>query len=89
MVNAGYEVDFAAAVTAASSTIGPIIPPSIPLVLYGVSAQTSVGALLLGGIVPGLIMAACMMLMVQYYAKKRNYPREPKPTLEGAPKGHC
>ncbi len=87
MLGAGYDVDFSAAITGASSTIGPIIPPSIPLVLYGVSAQASVGALLLAGIVPGLLMAICLMIMVALYAKKRNYPRAPRPTLKEVAKG--
>lgn len=80
MRDAGYEKGFASSITAASSTIGPIIPPSLPMVIYGVAAGTSVGALFLAGIIPGLLMAGAMMLMVSYYAKKRDYPREKRPT---------
>ncbi|MGI6034301.1 MAG: TRAP transporter large permease [Limnochordia bacterium] len=87
MLDAGYDVEFSAAITAASSTIGPIIPPSIPMVLYGVSAGTSVGALLLAGLVPGLVMAVCLMVMVAIYAKGRNYPTSPRPTLHELAQG--
>jgi tripartite ATP-independent transporter DctM subunit len=81
MLNAGYDKEFAVAITAASSLIGPIIPPSVPLVLYGVSAGASVGALLLGGIIPGLLMAATLMIMVALYALRRDYLIRKRPTL--------
>ncbi|MET3506686.1 TRAP transporter large permease [Halalkalibacter oceani] len=81
MKDGGYDKGFASAVTAASSTIGPIIPPSLPLVIYGVAAGASVGALFLAGILPGIIMAIAMMMLVAYYAKKNNYPREARPTF--------
>jgi len=71
---AGFDDDFNVGVTLSSATIGPIIPPSIPMVLYGTLASTSVGALFLGGVVPGLLMGAALCVMVYYYAKKRNYP---------------
>lgn len=80
MQDAGYDRGFSSAVTAASSTIGPIIPPSLPMVIYGVAAGASVGSLFLAGIIPGILMALAMMLLVAYYAKKRNYPREAFPT---------
>ncbi|MBT8334295.1 MAG: TRAP transporter large permease [Desulfobacterales bacterium] len=76
MRDAGYDIDFAVAVTAASSTIGPIIPPSLPMVVYGVMASASVGQLFSAGFIPGLLMAVALMLMVAWYAKKRNYPRD-------------
>ena len=76
MRDAGYDDDFAVAVTAASSTIGPIIPPSLPMVVYGVMASTSVGQLFTAGFIPGLLMAVALMLMVAWYAKRRNYPRD-------------
>jgi tripartite ATP-independent transporter DctM subunit len=63
-------------VSAASATIGPIIPPSIPMVLYALVSGASVGALFIGGIVPGLLMAASMMLVIARVAKKRNFPME-------------
>jgi len=76
MKDAGYDDDFAVAVTAASSTIGPIIPPSLPMVIYGVMASASIGQLFAAGFIPGLLMAIFLMIMVAWYAKKRNYPRD-------------
>ena len=76
MRDAGYDTDFAVGITAASSTIGPIIPPSLPLVIYGVIADTSIGQLFTAGIVPGLMMAISLMVMVAFYAKRRHYPRD-------------
>ena len=76
MREAGYDTDFAVGITAASSTIGPIIPPSLPLVIYGVIADTSIGQLFIAGIVPGIMMAVALMIMVAFYAKRRNYPRD-------------
>jgi tripartite ATP-independent transporter DctM subunit len=73
----GYEKDFAAAVTAASSTVGPIIPPSIPLVLYGILAQVSVGALFLAGAIPGLILGLSMMVLTYFISVKRGYKAHP------------
>jgi tripartite ATP-independent transporter DctM subunit len=81
MSDAGYDKDFALAVTGASSLVGPIIPPSIPLVFYGVAAETSVGALLLAGIIPGLILGLSMMVYVAIYATLKNYPREKKQSV--------
>jgi tripartite ATP-independent transporter DctM subunit len=74
MTDEGYDVEFSAAVTAASSTIGPIIPPSIPMVLYGVLGSVSVSALFIGGIVPGVMMGVFLMAMVFFVARRRNYP---------------
>lgn len=76
MREAGYDVPFSVGVTAASSTIGPIIPPSLPMVIYGVIASTSIGQLFAAGLIPGLLMAVALMIMVAYYARKRNYPRD-------------
>jgi len=81
MLKAGYDREYSVAVTGASSTIGPIIPPSIPMVLYGVLASTSVGGLFIGGIMPGILMGLAMMAMCSYYAVKRGYPRHPRATL--------
>ncbi|MEO5698873.1 MAG: TRAP transporter large permease [Casimicrobiaceae bacterium] len=72
----GYSAEFAGALTAASSTIGPIIPPSIPMVIYALVSGASVGALFLGGVVPGVLMAVALMLAVHFVARKRNLPRE-------------
>jgi tripartite ATP-independent transporter DctM subunit len=77
----GYDPEFSAAITAASSSIGPIIPPSIPFVIYGAVAEVSVGSLFIAGIIPGLMMGVALMLMVYYIAKKRGYPSYPRETL--------
>ncbi|WP_198470276.1 TRAP transporter large permease subunit [Acetomicrobium sp. S15 = DSM 107314] len=87
MVDEGYDVDFSAAVTAASSTIGPIIPPSIPMVMYGVMGDVSIAYLLTAGIVPGLLIGFCMMVMVYFYAIKRGYPRRALPTISEVCRG--
>eukprot|EP01093_Parvamoeba_rugata_P010939 TRINITY_DN296_c0_g1_i3.p1 TRINITY_DN296_c0_g1~~TRINITY_DN296_c0_g1_i3.p1 ORF type:complete len:427 (+),score=59.81 TRINITY_DN296_c0_g1_i3:1895-3175(+) len=76
MRDAGYDDDFSVGITAASSTIGPIIPPSLPLVIFGVMASVSIGELFVAGIIPGLLMAASLMVMVWWMARKRNYPRD-------------
>lgn len=75
MKDAGYDAETAAAVTAASATIGPIIPPSLPMVVYGVVAETSIGGLFVGAIIPGLLMAAAMMVLVGRLARRRAMPR--------------
>ena len=72
-----YPPGFAGAIIAASATIGPIIPPSIPMVLYALVANTSVGYLFLGGVIPGLLMAACLMAAVAVIARRRDFPVEP------------
>jgi tripartite ATP-independent transporter DctM subunit len=76
MRNKGYDAGFSVGITAASSTIGPIIPPSLPMIIYGVMAGASIGQLFAAGFIPGLIMAIALMIMVAYYAKKRNYPKD-------------
>lgn len=76
MRNAGYDPGFSVGVTAASSTIGPIIPPSLPLVIYGVTASTSIGQLFAAGLIPGLLMAVALMIMVAWYAHRYHYPRD-------------
>lgn len=68
MKDHGYSTEFAVGVTAASATLGPIIPPSLPFVIYGMMANVSVGALFLAGILPGVLMALLMMLTVAYFA---------------------
>lgn len=78
---AGFDDDFNVGVTLSSATIGPIIPPSIPMVLYGTLASTSVGALFLGGVVPGLLMGGALMVMVYWFARRRNYPVFPRAAL--------
>jgi TRAP-type C4-dicarboxylate transport system permease large subunit len=69
----GYSKEFAVGVTAASATLGPIIPPSLPFVIYGMMANVSVGALFLAGILPGIIMALLMMVTVAYFAHKNGW----------------
>ena len=80
-----YTPGFAGAVVVASATLGPIIPPSIPMVIYALVSGTSVGALFLGGVLPGFLMAALMMLVVHGIAVRRNMPREaPVPRAQWA-----
>jgi tripartite ATP-independent transporter DctM subunit len=71
----GYPLAFSAAITAASATIGPIIPPSIPLILYGALAGVSIGKLLIGGFIPGLLMAIMLMLRTTLIARRRGFPK--------------
>ena len=82
MEDAGFDKDFSAAITAASSTIGPIIPPSIPLVVYAcVASNVSVSNLLIGGLVTGILMAIGLCIAVYIISIKRNYPKMPFPKL--------
>ena len=80
-----YPAAFAAALTAVSSVIGPIIPPSIPMVLYALVSDASIGFLFLGGVIPGLLMAASQMAIVAVVAKRRNFPVEPPTPLRQLP----
>jgi TRAP-type C4-dicarboxylate transport system permease large subunit len=73
MQDHGYPTEFAVGITAASATLGPIIPPSLPMVIYGVQANTSIGKLFAAGFIPGAVMALFMMIMVGYYAHVRKY----------------
>ncbi|HYW56821.1 MAG TPA: TRAP transporter large permease [Polaromonas sp.] len=73
MKDHGYDTEFAVGVTAASATLGPIIPPSLPFVIYGMMANVSVGALFLAGILPGILMALLMMVTVAYFAHKNGW----------------
>lgn len=70
MKKAGYKPETAASITAAAATIGPIIPPSLPMVIYGVTADVSIGKLFMAGLVPGILMAVSLMLMVGFVAKR-------------------
>jgi C4-dicarboxylate transporter DctM subunit len=80
-----YSRGFAGAGVVASATLGPIIPPSIPMVIYGLVSGASVGALFLGGVVPGVLMALLMMIVVQIIAVRRNMPREARVPLSEWP----
>ena len=81
-----YTPAFAAALTAASSVIGPIIPPSIPLVLYALVSDTSIGYLFLAGVVPGLLIGASQMGLIAYTARRRNFPVEAVVPLRELPR---
>ena len=81
-----YSPGFAGAVVAASATVGPIIPPSIPMVLYALVSDASIGYLFLGGVVPGLMMTAAMMGMTSYIAHKQNIPADVSVPLRQLPR---
>lgn len=78
MIYKGFKKDFSSVVQGCAGSIGIIIPPSIPMVVYGITASVSIGAMFLGGFIPGVLMAGALMLLARYYAKKNNYPREEK-----------
>nr|WP_299245015.1 TRAP transporter large permease [uncultured Halomonas sp.] len=82
MARAGYDKPFAAAVTAASSTIGPIIPPSVPMIIVGSLGGVSVGKMFLAGAIPGLLLGVAMMITTYILAVRRNYPREQRSSLK-------
>jgi len=73
MVEGGYEKDFSTAVTIASSVAGPIIPPSVIMVIYAMASSISVGGLFMAGIIPGLLLCLSLMVTCYFYARKRNY----------------
>ncbi|MDB5850097.1 MAG: transporter permease, partial [Rhodoferax sp.] len=77
MRNAGYKPETAAAITAAAATIGPIIPPSLPMVIYGVTDDVSIGTLFMAGVVPGVLMGVSLMVMVGNVARKEVMARKP------------
>ncbi len=82
MKDEGYDPAFSAAVTASSAIIGPIIPPSICMVVGAVVTNTSVGRMLVGGIFPGIMMGLGLMLVVYFLSKKRGYPKEERATMK-------
>ncbi|MGE0801289.1 MAG: TRAP transporter large permease [Lautropia sp.] len=86
MKKAGYPRKFSVAITAGSSTIGPIFPPSIPMIVFSFASGVSVGRLFLGGVVPGLLMTAALMALVTVIAIRDGLPREPFPTWARAVK---
>jgi len=75
MVRAGYSPGFSAAVNAAAATIGPIIPPSIPMIIFGMIANVSVGQLFLSGVFPGIIMGSYLMITIYVVSIRRGYPK--------------
>jgi len=81
MIRRGYSPSFAGAISAAASTIGPIIPPSIPMVVYGSIANVSIGRLFLGGVIPGAAMGLFLMAVAYAISTRRGYPKEPRASL--------
>jgi tripartite ATP-independent transporter DctM subunit len=81
MERKGYSTPFAAAITGAAGTIGPIIPPSIPFVVVGSITGVSIGRLFLGGAIPGILMGLYLMVFAYFIARRRNYPREERASL--------
>ena len=81
-----YPIAYAGAITASAAIIGPIIPPSIPMVLYALISDASIGFLFLGGVVPGLVLGVAFMVMNTIVARRRNYPVEPPVPLREIPR---
>ncbi|WP_430513034.1 TRAP transporter large permease [Pannonibacter phragmitetus] len=77
MKKAGYPADFSAAITAASSTVGPIIPPSVPMIIVGALSGISVGKMFMAGAIPGIMMGLAMMVTTYIIAVRKNFPRQP------------
>lgn len=82
MRDEGYDDGFSGAVTASSSVVGPLMPPSIPMVIYGAIAGVSVGKLFIGGIIPALLSSASLMVLVFVIAKRRDYPVYPRTSFK-------
>ncbi len=81
-----YPIAYAGAITASAAIIGPIIPPSIPMVLYALVSDASIGYLFLGGVVPGLLLGVAFMIMNAWIARRRNFPVEPPVPIRDIPK---
>jgi tripartite ATP-independent transporter DctM subunit len=84
MLQKGFDKPYTVAITATASTIGVIIPPSIPMVLYGAFGEVSIGALFLGGVIPGILVGLSQMVVTAIYARRRNYPAYPRASLQDA-----
>lgn len=82
MKEAGYDEDYSLAVTGASSCIGPVIPPSVPFVMYGVSAGVSIGALFMAGFIPGIVMALALGIVAHTQARNHKYPKRRRATFK-------
>ncbi|MGI5912876.1 MAG: TRAP transporter large permease [Syntrophomonadaceae bacterium] len=82
MVEEGYDKEYSAGITIASSTIGILIPPSIPQVIYGLATGVSIGALFLGGFLPGVLVGMLQMVVAYFISKKRHYPCKPKASFK-------
>jgi tripartite ATP-independent transporter DctM subunit len=83
----GFNDKFSASIITASSVLGPIIPPSIPFIIYAAMTETSVGKLFVGGIIPGLLIAVFLSLMIYFVSWKNNYPKDPPPPAWSVFKG--
>lgn len=84
MIESGYDAPFSAAINAESATLGVIIPPSIPMIVYAIASQQSIGILFLTTAIPGIVFALSSMVVTHIIAKKRNYPRSKRPPLKEA-----
>ncbi len=87
MKKEGYDAEFACAITASSSTVGPIIPPSVPLIIVATLSGLSVGKLFLAGAIPGLLLGMGMMFVAYFIAKKKNYPKHARSSFGEVAKG--
>lgn len=87
MKKEGYDAGFSCAVTASSSTVGPIIPPSVPMIIAATLSGLSVGRLFLAGAIPGLLLGMGMMGVAYYISKKRKYPKHPRSSFKQVAKG--
>ncbi|MDB4293285.1 TRAP transporter large permease [Maribacter sp.] len=87
MKKEGYDADFSCAITAASSTVGPIIPPSVPMIIAATLSGLSVGKLFLAGAIPGLLLGVGLMLVAYFIAKRKNYPKHPRSSFSQVARG--
>ncbi len=87
MKKEGYDAEFSCAITAASSTVGPIIPPSVPMIIAATLSGLSVGKLFLAGAIPGLLLGVGLMLVTYFIARKKNYPKHERSSISQVAKG--
>ncbi|MEW9673749.1 TRAP transporter large permease [Ammoniphilus sp. 3BR4] len=81
MINAGYDKKYTMGLIAASGTLGILIPPSIPLIIYGITAEESIGKLFMAGVIPGVVLGGILIVSAIYYAKKHGYGKDEKATM--------